>query len=114
MELANEKEKSQSDLCLNAEVMDEVKPGWSRESICAAQQRRGSGDGSGKNWKHGKCKGLIPYVRGGGGAAGGSGADFFFPPLGGAIYAAAAGLSQRKRGLNRFPPKSSQDVEKSR
>ena len=31
-----------------------------------------------KNWKHGKCKDLIPYSRGGGGAAGGSGADFFF------------------------------------
>ena len=36
--------------------------------------RRGSGGCSGKNWKHGKCEGLIPYARGGGGAAGGSGA----------------------------------------
>ena len=51
----------------------------SLQSLCAAQQRRRSGDGSGQNWKHGKRKGLIPYARGGGGATGGSGADFFFP-----------------------------------
>ena len=44
--------------------------------------RRGSGAEGGaaaaKNWKRGKCEGLIPYARGGGGAAGGSGADFLF------------------------------------
>ena len=34
----------------------------SYESICTAQQRQGSGGGNGKNWKYGKCKGLIPYI----------------------------------------------------
>ena len=44
----------------------------SYESICAEQQRQGSGGGNGKNWKYGKCKGLILYMWDGGRAAGGS------------------------------------------
>ena len=55
------------------------------------------GAAAAKNVKHGKGKGLIPYARGGGGG-------------GGTIDAAAAGLSQQKRGVAGFPPKLSQDV----
>ena len=58
--------------------------------------RQQHGDDNGKNWKRGKCKGLIPYAQGGRGVAGKIGADFFLPR--GMIHATAGRTSMAEKG----------------